>query len=180
MRVNIFPAVGEEQARLRVYIFNMVKPIVDMPLEQSTITRLVKELVSEIKTVEEPKNTKQVYTTLSDQQVFNKFEELVAQEFDVEKPDIMAKRKHRNFVIPRQVLAYLAKEYCIGWSIPTIGRKMDRDHSTIIYSANKISEQIQIDEYLNERIAVIVDNFEKWKIDERHRQIDERIFKAVA
>ena len=180
MRVNIFPAVGKEQARLRVYIFNISKPIVDMPLPQNTIARLIKELAAEIKAVEEEKQDKQIYTTISDQQVFKKFKELVAQEFDIEKPDIMGKRRDRNFVIPRQVLAYLAKEFCIGWSIPTIGKKMNKDHSTIIYSANKISEQLQTNYDLNERIAVIIDNFEKWKLDERHRQMDEHIFKAVA
>lgn len=180
MRVNIFPSVGEEQARLRVYIFNIAKPIVDMPLPQNTIARLIKELAAEIKFVEEEKQDKQIYSTISDQQVFDKFKELVAQEFDVEKPDIMGKRKARDFVIPRQVLTYLAEEFCIGWSIPTIGRKMDRDHTTILYSVNKIKEQLQIDHDLNERIAVIVDNFEKWKLDERHRQMNEHIFKAVA
>ncbi len=180
MRVNIFPSVGKEQARLRVYIFNIAKPIVDMPLPQNTIARLIKELAAEIKFVEDEKQDKQIYSTISDQQVFDKFKELVAQEFDVEKPDIMGKRKARDFVIPRQVLTYLAEEFCIGWSIPTIGRKMNRDHTTILYSVNKIKEQLQIDHDLNERIAVIVDNFEKWKLDERHRQMNEHIFKAVA
>ena len=180
MRVNIFPSVGKEQARLRVYIFNIAKPIVDMPLPQNTIARLIKELAAEIKPVEEEKQDKQIYTTISDQQVFDKFKELVAQEFDIEKPDIMGKRRHRDFVVPRHVLTYLAEEFCIGWSIPTIGRKMDRDHTTILYSVNKIKEQLQIDHDLNERIAVIVDNFEKWKLDERHRQMNEHIFKAVA
>ena len=57
--------------------------------------------------------------------------------------DIIGPRRQRDLVRARQIAMYFTRTYCKHLSFPEIGRRMGaRDHTTIIYGANKIEEEI--------------------------------------
>ena len=68
--------------------------------------------------------------------------------YKVNKSDVLGKKKNKEFVLPRQVCTYLV---CEMMNLPlfTIGQKVGgRDYSTVIYSRDKVSEQIKTDKKL--------------------------------
>lgn len=77
--------------------------------------------------------------------------------YKVSKADILSKKKNKEIVIPRQICAYLISELM---SVPlmTIGDALGgRDHSTILYSRDKIAELIKTDS----KLAVEVNDLKK-------------------
>ncbi|MBQ3220210.1 MAG: chromosomal replication initiator protein DnaA, partial [Clostridia bacterium] len=77
--------------------------------------------------------------------------------YKVSKADVLSKKKNKEIVLPRQVCAYLMTELM---SIPleTIGKAMGgRDHSTILYSRDKIAETIK----LSDKLATEVNDLKK-------------------
>ena len=72
--------------------------------------------------------------------------------YKISKNDMLGKRKNKEFVMPRQVCAYLI---CEMMNIPlmTIGKIMGgRDHATISYTRDKIAEQVKTDSKLSVEI----------------------------
>jgi len=68
--------------------------------------------------------------------------------YKVNKADVTGKRRNKEFVEPRQVCMYLISDMM---SLPTdtIGQKLGgKDHATVIYSRDKIAEQMRIDSKL--------------------------------
>jgi hypothetical protein len=78
----------------------------------------------------------------------------VAYHYGISRNDILSPRRDKDVVRPRQVAAYLSKELTCR-SLPEIGRRMDRDHSTIIHSVRRINQRLAEDNGLAEDIAEI-------------------------
>lgn len=77
--------------------------------------------------------------------------------YKVSKADVLSKKKNKEIVLPRQVCAYLMTELM---SIPleTIGKAMGgKDHSTILYSRDKIAELIK----MSDKLATEVNDIKK-------------------
>lgn len=72
--------------------------------------------------------------------------------YKVSRQDIIGKKKNKEFVEPRQVCVYLITDM-MNLPLVTIGQKMGgRDHATIIYARDKISELIKTDDQLKTEI----------------------------
>lgn len=68
--------------------------------------------------------------------------------YKVSKADILSKKKNKEFVEPRQICCYLIADM-MSLPLVTIGKSMGgRDHATVIYARDKISEQIKTDDKL--------------------------------
>jgi len=68
--------------------------------------------------------------------------------YKVSKNDILGKKKNKEFVEPRQICIYVITEM-MNLPLMTVGSKMGgRDHATVIYSRDKIAEQIKTDSKL--------------------------------
>ena len=68
--------------------------------------------------------------------------------YKINKSDMLGKKKNKEFVEPRQVCVYLITEL-MSLPLATIGQKMGgRDYSTIIYSRDKIADEIKTDNKL--------------------------------
>jgi len=65
----------------------------------------------------------------------------VAYHYGISRNDILSPRRDKDVVRPRQLAAYLCKELTTR-SLPEIGRRMDRDHSTIIASIRRINSRL--------------------------------------
>ena len=69
--------------------------------------------------------------------------------------DLLSERRHAAIVRPRQVSMYLARELTMI-SLPRIARATgNRDHSTVLHAVRKITQLIQTDSNLADKIASI-------------------------
>lgn len=79
----------------------------------------------------------------------------VEKEFGVSRADILSIRREAKVVLPRQIVAYLAKTLTTR-SLPDIGRRLGgKDHTTILHAVRKISARVQNDCELAARIERI-------------------------
>lgn len=79
----------------------------------------------------------------------------VASEFEVSRLDILSIRREARVVLPRQIVAYLAKTMTTR-SLPDIGRRLgDKDHTTILHSVRKIGRLMQSDAAFAARVEKI-------------------------
>ena len=55
---------------------------------------------------------------------------------------VLKKNRSGEFVIARQLYCYYAR--LMGFGLAEIGMIINRDHSTVLYSINKVNELIQV------------------------------------
>lgn len=81
---------------------------------------------------------------------------VVAEHFGITVDDILSKRRNSEFVQPRQVCMYLCRKLTEE-PLQSIGKALGKkDHTTVIHGIEKISEEIQYNEELKNRIEIIV------------------------
>ncbi|TXH32078.1 MAG: hypothetical protein E6Q98_25840 [Rhodospirillaceae bacterium] len=73
-----------------------------------------------------------------------RIQQLVCREFEIPMRDLIAFTRKPAHTLPRQVAYYLSKEKTL-LSLPAIGRKFDRDHSTIHHGVNIIRARLTVD-----------------------------------
>jgi chromosomal replication initiator protein len=79
----------------------------------------------------------------------------VAKEFDVTIESLRGKRRTSLVALARQVAMYVTKQ-CTGLTLVEIGKRFgNRDHSTVIYALNRITEELRCNETLRQRVASI-------------------------
>ncbi len=79
----------------------------------------------------------------------------VAKFFETTPIDLIARSRKKEIVEPRQITMFLLRDI-LGLSYPSIGEKMGkRDHSTAIHSCEKISQKINQNHNLNQKIILI-------------------------
>ncbi len=75
--------------------------------------------------------------------------------FEVAAGDLRSKGRRHELVVPRQVAMYLMREFT-SHSYPEIGQYFSgRDHSTVVYAVQKVTEQVTKDRELEERIQTV-------------------------
>jgi RNA polymerase sigma factor (sigma-70 family) len=70
--------------------------------------------------------------------------EVVCLEFECMPGQIMMKTRKAEIVLPRQYIVYLLRT-CAGWSLPKIGKHLDRDHTTILHGCETIESLVKSD-----------------------------------
>ena len=78
----------------------------------------------------------------------------VADFYKVNKNDLLGKKKNQELVEPRQVCMYLITDM-MSLPLDTIGKKMGKTHATVIYSRDKVAEQMKNDNTLSTNISDI-------------------------
>jgi len=75
---------------------------------------------------------------------------VVGKKFNLRVGDIRSRKKNKNLVLSRQIVMYLSRKLTNS-SFPDIGAKIGgRDHSTVIYSNNKIKNIMEKDYKIKE------------------------------
>jgi chromosomal replication initiator protein len=69
---------------------------------------------------------------------------VVAEAFGVSVADIRSARRSQQYVRPRQIAMYLARELTDS-SLPRIGDGFCRDHTTVLYAVRRVAERIRED-----------------------------------
>ncbi len=81
----------------------------------------------------------------------------VAEFYRLPKTEIIGKKKNKEFVEPRQVCIYLITDM-MNLPLVTVGEKVGgRDHATVIYSRNKIAEELKN----NSKLATAINDIKK-------------------
>lgn len=78
----------------------------------------------------------------------------VAEHFNISVKEMQSSRRARNVARPRQIAMYLAKQLT-SRSLPEIGRKFDRDHTTVMHAVRKVEELIVEDASLAEDVETL-------------------------
>ncbi|HEX2864308.1 MAG TPA: chromosomal replication initiator protein DnaA [Deinococcales bacterium] len=78
----------------------------------------------------------------------------VAQHYRVNAEQLRGTGRAREIVVPRQVAMYLIRELT-SHSLPEIGQYFSRDHTTVLYSIQKVTEAMGPDETLTKAVDEI-------------------------
>ncbi len=78
----------------------------------------------------------------------------VAEYFNISVKEMQSSRRARTVARPRQIAMYLAKQLT-SRSLPEIGRKFDRDHTTVMHAVRKVEELIVEDVSLAENVEAL-------------------------
>lgn len=85
--------------------------------------------------------------------------ETVASEYGLTVSELKNKKRTNKLVIPRQIAMYLCRE-TTDLSLPAIGSKFSRDHTTVIHAVDKIAEDMKKDPDLTEKILKLKSKIE--------------------
>ena len=78
----------------------------------------------------------------------------VAEYFNISVKELQSSRRARTVARPRQIAMYLAKQLT-SRSLPEIGRKFDRDHTTVMHAVRKVEELVVEDSSLAENVDTL-------------------------
>jgi chromosomal replication initiator protein len=82
----------------------------------------------------------------------NEIVEQVAEDFGVTVERILGRERSRQVTLPRQVAMYLLREEA-NISLPQIGETLGgRDHTTVMYGCDKVSDMLERDDRMRRRI----------------------------
>ncbi len=84
----------------------------------------------------------------------------VAEHFDLRQSDILGKRRSRDVAWPRQIAMHLSRTMTTQ-SFPVIGRAFSRNHATILYAHDQVSEKAKDDRTLQQTISILRDKVKK-------------------
>ena len=85
----------------------------------------------------------------------NRIISAVAQQYQVPEEDLLGPRRTRQIALPRQVAMYLIREET-ETSLPKIGQALGgRDHTTVMYGHDRISDLIERDDGLRRQVHAI-------------------------
>jgi chromosomal replication initiation ATPase DnaA len=65
----------------------------------------------------------------------------VAEEYGISPLDVVSERRSRGITLPRQLVMYLAR-YFTTRSLPEIGRRLGKDHSTVLWGTRAIEGRL--------------------------------------
>ena len=123
----------------------LIRTIAYALLEEKPVTlELTKEVLKDLL-----KETKKLIT-------IDFIQRCVAEEFGLSLQDLKTKRRNKNIVRPRQIAMYLSRKLT-DLSLPEIGECFGgKDHTTVLYSYNKIKEELKDSEILQGKIERII------------------------
>ncbi len=123
----------------------LIRTIAYSLLEEAPVTlQLTKEVLKDL--LKEPKKIITV----------DFIQRCVAEEFSVTLQDLKTRRRNKQVVLPRQIAMYLSRELT-DLSLPEIGEAFGgKDHTTVLYSYNKIKAGLLNNPELKERLEKVI------------------------
>lgn len=82
--------------------------------------------------------------------------EIVADHFNISKEDIISQKRSQEIVFPRQIAMYLCRQMTTT-PLQAIGKYLgNRDHTTVIHGADKISKEVLTNESTKNTIDILI------------------------
>ncbi len=109
-------------------------------------------------------NTKKILKNIlqdnSNSYSFSKILKAVSNFYDINEKDILSSSRKKELVKARQMIIYILRKD-LGYSYPCIAKKLGgKDHTTIIYSFNKIERDIKKDNNIQENFSYIKESLQ--------------------
>ena len=98
-----------------------------------------------------------VSETLPDPVTVEKIVNEVSRTYDVSPEDIFSKKKSADIALARQISIYIVSQVMDMSSIE-IGRKFGKDHSTVLYTLDKIKKRLRTNESEKKLVDDIIKN----------------------
>lgn len=99
----------------------------------------------------------------ADEFEYQKIEAIILKVFQLTKKDLLFGTRKYSIIGARQSLAYLAKKYTT-MTFNEIGRKLNKNHTTIIYAVKKIQDLLDVnDGFISERIENCINEINQIK-----------------
>ncbi len=86
----------------------------------------------------------------------------VCNHFDITENDLLSSRQPRHLVRPRHVAMYLCKAFTTA-NITVIGKKLRRDHTTVMHGLRKVEKDMHTDPILAAAITELSEQFRRSK-----------------
>lgn len=99
-----------------------------------------------------------VSESLPDPVTVEKIVEEVSRTYNVPSEDIYSRRKRADVAHARQISMYIISKVMKELSTTDIGKKFNRDHSTVIYAVDKMKEELEENEAERKLVEDIIKN----------------------
>ncbi len=127
-----------EGALLRIVAFSSVNKL---PINMDAATESLKNIID---------------TDSGKPVTIEKIQDTICSHYKIKKEELLAKKRTRNIVYPRQIAMYLCRELTDS-SLPRIGEMFGgRDHTTVIHAIEKIHKEIEIGGELSKEIQSFI------------------------
>lgn len=90
----------------------------------------------------------------------NLIQQTVADHFDIRHSDLMGKKRSKDIAFPRQIAMHLSRTMT-SQSFPVLGEQFDRNHATILYAHEQVSNRAKEDRNLQQTLGVLKDKINK-------------------
>ena len=114
---------------------------ITVPVAQSFIKEVIRDIVPDPITVD-------------------RILEEVSRTYSVSKDEILSKSRNAEIALARQVAIYVAWK-TLNLSYSDIGREFDRNHTTVIYTIDKMNEIMATDSYQKKLVNDIISNLKE-------------------
>lgn len=78
---------------------------------------------------------------------------VIAEYYNVTKAMMIGSQRTHAITTPRFLAYYLCRK--LGYSLPSIGRACNKDHTSVLHGAQRITERLETEPVLSEHIAAI-------------------------
>ena len=79
----------------------------------------------------------------------------VCEQYGIKQEDVTSKKRHKEIVLPRQIIMYLSREYTES-PLEEIGRALGKkDHTTVMSGINKIKDLLEGDNEVSRTVDII-------------------------
>ena len=174
--------LGKPDVETRTAILRKKAELLNLQIDHGLLDYLAERISSNIRSLEGALIRVATYISLTNQHVdIAKVEELlhdlldkeskaainvdiiqrtVAEHFDLRQSDILGKKRSRDVAWPRQIAMHLSRTMTTQ-SFPVIGEAFDRNHATILYANEQVSNKAKEDLGLQQTIAILKDKVGK-------------------
>jgi chromosomal replication initiator protein len=174
--------LGKPDVETRTAILRKKAELMNLPIQHELIDYLAERISSNIRSLEGALIRVATYISLTNQNVDReKVDELlrdlldkesqiainvdiiqqtVAQYFNLHQSDILGKKRSQNIAWPRQIAMYLSRTMT-SQSFPVLGKAFGRNHATILYAHDQVSERARKDPGIQHTLSILKDRVAK-------------------
>ena len=131
-----------EGALIRIATFNS---LTHQEITIERIDQLLRDLIG-----------KDEYMTIS----VDLIQKTVADYYDIRLSDITGKKRSKDIAWPRQIAMHLSRTLTKN-SFPSIGKKFDRNHATVLYAHEQVNSRVTQDRQLEQTLALLTEKIKE-------------------